>query len=76
MSGLNCILGKEEIDAHLLVLGPFFLGQKLVGGTALECAAESVDAVVGDLGREALEGFEDILVFLYDQVIESAKFQW
>jgi hypothetical protein len=39
---------------HIIGLGPLVLGQQLVGDAALEGAAESVDAVVGLLGGEAL----------------------
>lgn len=54
---------------HLLVLRPLLLGQQLVRDGALEGAADAVDAVVGRLGRKALEGLDDVLVLLVDQVI-------
>lgn len=40
-------------------------------GAALEGAAYAVDAVVGRLGREALERLDDVLVLLDDQVVGS-----
>lgn len=38
-------------------------------GAALEGAAYAVDAVVGRLGREALERLDDVLVLFDDQVV-------
>lgn len=56
---------------YFLGLSPLGLGQELVADAALDGAAESVDAVVGLLGRQALKGLQDILVFLIYQVIGS-----
>lgn len=40
-----------------------------MGDAALDGAAQAVDAVVGLLGGQALQGLQDILVLLDDQVI-------
>lgn len=40
-----------------------------MGGAALESAAYAVDTVVGLLGRKALQGEDDVLVLLADQIV-------
>ena len=40
-----------------------------MGGAALESAAYAVDAVVGLLGRKALQGEDDVLVLLANQIV-------
>ena len=63
------------MESHLLGFGPLVLGQDLGSDRALHRTAESVDAVVGLLRRKALEGLEDLLVLLEDQVIGSVSMQ-
>ena len=65
--------GKKTTTTHLLGLRPLRLGQELVGGAGLEGAAQAVDAVVGLLGREALQGLDDLLVLLDDQVVGPVR---
>jgi hypothetical protein len=68
-------MGKCVSKTHLLGLRPLVLGQKLVRDGALEGAADAVDAIVGLLGRETLEGLDDVLVLLGDQVV-GAVLAW
>ena len=66
-------MGLNIVATHLLGLGPLVPGQELVGNTALDGAAEPIDTVVGYLGREALQGLENIFVLLDDQVIGAVR---
>ncbi len=56
---------------YLLGFGPVLLGEQLVLVAALSGTAETVDAVVGLLAREALDGDLDGLALLLEEVIES-----
>lgn len=67
-----CLFDSIVRDAHLLRLGPLVLGQELVLVGELDGAADAVNAVVGLLGREALEGLLDDIGLLLDEVVESA----
>ncbi len=58
---------------YFLGLGPLVLGQQLVGDTALDGAAQSVDTVIGFLGSEAPQGLQNVLVLLDNQIVGSVS---
>ena len=61
----------RQVQAVLLGLGPLGLGQNLLLQAELRGAADAVDAVVALLGREAVQGLEDRLVLLADEVVAA-----
>lgn len=63
-------------SGYLLGLGPLVLGEELVDGAALDGAADAVDALVGLLGGEALEGNLDGFVLLLEEVVVSLFGMW
>lgn len=67
--GLDLVDQGTEVGDVLLLGGPLVLGQELVGERELGGAADAVDAVVRLLGAQALEGGEDGLVLLGDEVV-------
>lgn len=62
--------GKRELP-YLLGLGPLVLGEQLVGVAALDGAADAVDALVGLLCGEALEGDLHGFVLFLEEVVVS-----
>ena len=76
--GLLGVLGLDgtneglKVGDILLGLGPFLLGEELVLDAELGRAADAVDAVVGLSLGQALEGGENGLVLLGDQVVGPA----
>lgn len=69
--GLDLLQDGSQVGDVLLGLGPLVLGEELVDGAALDRAADAVDALVGLLGRKALEGDLDGFVFLLEEVVVS-----
>jgi len=67
--GLDLCNQWLEVRHILLRLRPFRLGKDLLLQTELRRAAHAVDAVVRVLGIQTLEGLEDSLVLLGDQII-------
>lgn len=67
--GLDLVNQGAEVRDVLLLGGPLVLGEELVGEGELGGAADAVDAVVGLLGGQALEGGEDGLVLLGDEIV-------
>lgn len=67
--GLDLLDQGAEVGDVLLLGGPLVLGQELVGEGELGGAADAVDAVVRLLGGQAVEGGEDVLVLLGDEVV-------
>jgi hypothetical protein len=68
-SGVPLFRCRHLRFSYLLGLGLLLLGQQLVRHGALHGAADAVDAVVRLLGREALEGLQDILVLLDNEIV-------
>lgn len=69
--GLSLEGGDEGLEVGDVVfgLGPGGPGQDLLLQGELSGAADAEDAVVGFLGRQALEGGQDGLVLFADQVV-------
>lgn len=63
-------VGRESLS-YLLGLGPLVLGEQLVGVAALDGAADAVDALVGLLCGEALEGDLHGFVLFLEEVVVS-----
>lgn len=63
----------EGVVAYLLGLGPLVLGQQLVLVTALDGATETVDTVVGLLGRQTLKSNLHSLGLLLVKIVVSKK---
>ena len=58
-------------STHLLGLSPLVPGEDLVLVTALLCAADTVDAFVGLLGGETLQGDLGSLALLLEKIVVS-----